>query len=212
MEHLPVETTLYSLSDECPAEPERRLAGDRHLTLFRVGTLLVDGRRELCLIKNISAGGMMLRAYCVLLHGQSVAIELKTGQPIEGCVSWVRDGQVGIAFAEPIDVLSILAQNDSGPRPRMPRIETSAWATLREGANSYRLRATDISQGGMKLEANVALPVGAAVVMSLVGLAPQPGVIRWIHQGAVGVSFNRLIPLAELVGWLQQQRDAARAA
>jgi PilZ domain len=212
VEHLPVETTLYSLSDDCPAEPERRLSGDRHLTLFRVGTLLVDGRRELCLIKNISAGGMMLRAYCPLVPGRSVAIELKTGQPIEGCVSWAKDGQVGIAFARPIDVLSILAQNDSGPRPRMPRIETAAWATFREGANSYRLRATDISQGGIKLESNVLLSVGAAVVVSLVGLAPQPGVIRWTEDGAVGVSFNRLIPLAELVGWLQQQRGAARAA
>jgi hypothetical protein len=33
-----------------------------------------------------------------------------------------------------------------------------------------------------------------------------------VGEGHAGISFNRLIPLAELVAWLQQQRDAARAA
>lgn len=212
MDKVPVETTLYSLSEECPVQPERRSGGERHLTLFRVGALLVDGRRELCLIKNVSAGGMLLRAYCPLTVGQSVAVELKTGQPLAATVGWVGDGQAGLAFAAPIDVVAILAHNEAGPRPRMPRIETDAWATLREGANSYRLRACDISQGGAKLECSEAVTPNAAVVLSLIGLSPQPGVVRWVAGGFVGVSFNRLIPLAELVAWLQQQRNKARAA
>jgi hypothetical protein len=209
---LPVETTLYSLSDRAPAQPERRQGGERHLTLFRVGTLIVDGRRELCLIKNISAGGLMLRAYCSVKAGQAVAIELKTGNPLSGVISWVDDAQVGIEFDEPIDVIAILAQNDDGPRPRMPRIEIDSFLYLRDGANSYRLRACDISQGGVKLEAPSSLDVGAAVVVSLIGLPPQPGVVRWVVGGFAGVSFNRLVPLAELVSWLQQQRDTMRAA
>jgi hypothetical protein len=209
---LPVETTLYSLSEECPAQPERRQGGERHLTLFRVGALLIDNRRELCLIKNISAGGMLLRAYCSVRPGQPVAVELKTGQPLAATVSWAADGQVGLAFTCPIDVVAILAQNDSGPRPRMPRIEANAWATLREGANSYRLRTCDISQGGAKLECQTEIPLDAAIVLSLIRLPPQPGVVRWVEGGTIGVSFNRLIPLADLVAWLQQQRDSARAA
>ena len=45
----PVETTLYSLSDEPPTpsgDCERR-EGERHMTLYRVGSILVDDRREL---------------------------------------------------------------------------------------------------------------------------------------------------------------------
>ena len=60
MEEQPVETTLYSLSDRTPDPVERR-DGERYLTLFRVGTVMIEDRRELCLIKNISAGGMMIR-------------------------------------------------------------------------------------------------------------------------------------------------------
>ena len=55
VEEQPVETTLYSLSDRAP-EPAERRYDERYLTLFRVGSVTIDDRRELCLIKNISAG------------------------------------------------------------------------------------------------------------------------------------------------------------
>ena len=45
MEEQPVETTLYSLSDNAP-EPVERRDIERHLTLFRVGSVTVGERRE----------------------------------------------------------------------------------------------------------------------------------------------------------------------
>ena len=207
----PVETTLYSLSEQLPARQAERREGERHMTLFRVGALLLDGRRELCLIRNISAGGMMLRAYCPLSVGQQVAIELKNGQPIAGQVSWMGDQQVGIAFDQPIDVVAILASDDEGPRPRMPRIETDACIFVREGAATWRLTCSDISQGGVKLTDSGLLTNGADVVVTLNGMAPQPGVVRWTADGSAGISFNRPLPLSELVSWLQAQRGARAA-
>lgn len=211
MDELPVETTLYSLSAEPPRPCDRR-EGDRHLTLFRVGAMIVGGVRELCLIKNISAGGMMLRIYRSLEVGQELTVELKCGEPLTGRVSWIRDQQLGLAFGKPIDVVAILAQSEEGPRPRMPRIETQAFATVRGGAFPYRLRACDISQGGIKVETRVSLQPGTDVVVSLAGLEPQPGVVRWSEDGFAGITFNRLLPLPVLIGWLQAQRSDARAA
>lgn len=201
----PVETTIYSLSEDPPAAPERR-EGERHLTLYRVGSVTIDDRRELCLIKNISAGGMMIRVYCAVSVGKRLSVELKTGQPIRGQVSWVRDQNVGVAFDQAIDVVEILSASMSGPRPRMPRVEVECHALIREGAATYRMRVCDISQGGVKLESATVLPVGADVVASFPGLAPQPGVMRWTDDGFCGVTFNRLLPLPVLVNWLQEQR------
>lgn len=212
VDEMPVETTLYSLSDQAP-QPEDRRDGDRHLTLFRVGTMLLEGRRELCLIKNISAGGAMLRLYTGGLKiGQALTVELKCGQPFTGKVAWVREPNVGLEFERPIDVIAMLSQSEDGPRPRMPRIETSSGVTIREGASIHRGRACDISQGGLKVATTVAFPRNAEVVVTLPGLAPQPAVVRWTDGGFAGITFNRLLPLPTLIEWLQHRRGESRAA
>lgn len=208
----PVETTLYSLSDAppAPASVSDRREGDRHMTLYRVGSILVEERRELCLIKNISAGGMMVRLYCSIAEGTAVTIELKSGQPISGRISWTRGQNSGIEFDRPVDVIDILSSTMDGPRPRMPRIETDCYATLREGANTLRVRARDVSQGGVKIECETPLPQGADLIVTLPGLPPQSGVACWIDGGFTGIAFNRLLPLGELVAWLHEQRESRR--
>ena len=211
MDELPVETTIYSLSDAPPAAPPERREGDRHLTLYRVGSVTIDQRRELCIIKNISAGGMMIRAYCSMHDDMALAVELKSGHPIKGKVSWVRELNVGVSFDEPIDVIEILSASMDGPRPRMPRIEVACFATVREGANTYRMHARDISQGGIKFETLTILPRNCDVVVTLPGLAPIQGVLRWVDDGFCGITFNRLVPLPHLVDWLQGLRSAIRA-
>jgi hypothetical protein len=210
VEAQPVETTLYSLSDAAPAAESDRRDDQRHMTLYRVGSLLVENRRELCLIKNISAGGMMVRLYHAIAEGTPVTVELKSGQPIRGKISWTREPSAGIAFDQPIDVIDVLSSSLDAPRPRMPRIETHCHATIRDGANALRVRVCDISQGGVKVESQALLPRGADVVVTLPGLEPQPGMVCWIEGGFIGVTFNRLLPLGELVSWLQDQRAAQR--
>ena len=209
----PVETTLYSLSDAppSPANESDRREGDRHMTLYRVGSILVEQRRELCLIKNISAGGMMIRLYCSIAENTPVTVELKSGQPISGRISWTCDHHAGIEFDEPVDVIDILSSTMDGPRPRMPRIETDCFANVREGANTFRVRARDISQGGVKIQCETLLPQGADVIVTLPGLPPLPGITCWIDDGFTGITFNRLLPLGELVAWLQYQREAQRS-
>ena len=211
MQEQPVDTTLYSLSDAAPAPVERR-EGERHLTLFRVGSIIVGDRRELCLVKNVSSGGMLIRAYGPLKKGVAVAIELKQGEIIEGRVNWVKDDCAGIAFDEPVDVVDLLATSMEGPRPRMPRIEICCIASVRQDGNLYGMRARDVSQGGIKVESDRELKVGADVVVTLPGLSPMPGVVRWKETGAYGINFNRLLALSNLVSWLQDQRELLRKA
>lgn len=212
MESQPVETTLYSLSDAPPSADSDRREGERHMTLYRVGSILVEDRRELCLIKNISAGGMMVRLYCTVAEGSSVTIELKSGQPIHGRVSWIRDHNAGIAFDQPIDVIDVLSSTMEGPRPRMPRIEASCHATLRDGANALRVLVCDISQGGLKIKCETILTAGSDIIITLPGLEPQPGLACWHDNGFTGITFNRLLPLPELVAWLQEHREIQRSA
>jgi hypothetical protein len=206
-----VETTLYSLAKTPPALPERR-STERFLSLLRVGTIVIGNRRELCLIRNVSAGGMLIRAYSGIGSGTRVAIELKPGEPIEGTALWEKDEMVGVQFDEAMDVLALISGSADGQRPRMPRIEIECTAWVREGAITYRTRAVNVSQGGVRIETDKDLPVGAQVVVTLPGLAPEKGVVRWTDDDSCGITFNRVLALPQLVGWLGERQERQRAA
>ena len=196
--------TTFSFSDAAP-QPDRRRQS-RHLTILRVGTLIIDGRRELCLIRNISAGGVMAHVYSSLAIGQKLELELKTNQRISGEVAWIEESNVGIAFTELADVEELLASQtnpDNGWRPRLPRVEVDRLATLRIGARTYGVSTRDISQGGVKIETDQPFETGDAIVLTLDKFRPLQGVVRWYQDGLCGISFNQVIPFHELMGWLR---------
>ena len=211
MEELPIVTTLYSLGD-APPLPDDPREGDRTLTLFRVGSLMIGARRELCLIKNISAGGMLVRAYCVIPTGTRVAVELKRGESVDGTARWSKDDTVGIEFDELVDVVALLSTTMEGPRPRMPRIEIACVASVREGADVYRVSAVDVSQGGLKFASQRSFAISGDVIVTLPGIPPVAGNVRWQSEGYFGVTFNKVLPLPLLVGWLHEQRERLRAS
>jgi hypothetical protein len=201
-----VETTLYSISGKAP-EPAQRRNGERYLTVLRVGAMIVDGRRELCLIRNVSTAGMMIRAYSVVKPGERLSIELKQGEPVAGVVRWVKDECVGVIFDAPIDVVGLISSTVEGPRPRMPRVEIDCTAWVREDGTVHRTRAVNISQGGLQVVSSNALTVGASVAVTVNGLAPVPGVVRWRSGDAYGIALNHPLALPDLVGWLQRQQQ-----
>lgn len=212
MQEQVVETTVYSIAAAAPAQPDRR-GDERYLSLLRVGAILVEGRRELCLIRNISAGGMMIRAYCDIPVGTPLSVELKQGDPVSGVVKWVENDLTGVTFDSPLDVLLLLAPPGDGPRPRLPRIEVDCTAWVRQDGDVIRTRILNVSQGGLCVKPRIPLTVGADVVITLPGLTPAAGVVKWSTADAYGIAFNRALILSELVEWLQeQQQDQRRRA
>jgi hypothetical protein len=207
-----VEQTVYSLSEDAPGRPDRR-KGERYLSLLRVGAMLIDGRRELCLVRNVSAGGMLIRPYSPIAAGTAVTIELKHGETVSGVARWIEDGLVGIAFDQPIDVVALLTSSEDGPQPRMPRIELKCTAWVREDADIYRIRALNISQGGMCVTGDSQLNVDADVIVSMAGLGPIAGLVKWKEDDRYGIGFNRILAVTDLMAFLrQQQRFANRCA
>ena len=198
--------TSFSVSEQVPAPPERR-EGERYVTILRVGVLVIDGRRELCLIRNVSAGGLMAHVYSPVRPGQRVVVELKSNQQIEGEVEWVRDADAGIAFDVKVDISQLLANPavlENGWRPRLPRVEIDRLATLRVGARTYWVHTRDVSQGGVKIETDQPLETGTAVVITLENLRPLAATVRWQKGRACGIAFNDLLPFEELIAWLKR--------
>ena len=201
----PAEENTYSLPGEAPAACARGEEAARRTTL-RVGTITVEGRRELCLVRNVSTGGLRAYVYSPLKAGQPVSVELKTNQQTAGSVSWVDGATVGISFKEEIDVAELLTSQEtaSGIQPRMPRVEADCLGELRIGARRYPINTCDVSQGGVLIEIDHPLEVGENVVLTLQKLRPVQGVVRWYQGGQGGIGFNQVLPFHELVNWLRR--------
>ena len=202
-----IDETSFSRSAGVPAANSERRRDERQLTILRVGILIVGGERELCLIRNISAGGLMAHVYRPLQSGQQVTVELKSGQQIGGRVVWTDRGNAGIAFDSPIEVGGLLANppaSSDGWRPRLPRVEVDRLGTLRAGAETFWIQVRDISQGGVKVELDRPVAPGSSIVVTPEDLRPLPGHVRWQKEGLCGIAFNQLLPLEELIAWLKK--------
>ena len=190
-------------------ETDRRKEG-RQVALLRVGVLHARGHRDLCIVKNISANGLLARAYRDVSVGDEVHIEFKSGEILTGKTAWVRDWNLGVAFPDAIDFEAVLASRwvTEGQRRRnLPRVPMACAGRLKIGSRSFEARLQDISQGGARLRLDRSSIDPGEAILTLPDLAPIPGVVRWITGGQVGVSFNTCMSFEQLASWIRLKSD-----
>ena len=197
--------TVVSLSDEMPPPPERRQS-QRNLSVLRTAVLRTSCGEELCLVRNISAGGLMAHVYSSLHRGDPATIEFKSEVSVRGHVVWLRDRLVGIQFTQLVDVSDVLADHrdpEAGEhQSRLPRIEMQTSARLRTGGQYQPVVLCNISQGGAKLRLEKPDELKSDVVLIANGLPRLPGTVRWRRGEYAGISFNEVIPFADVARWI----------
>jgi hypothetical protein len=199
------------LPADVAAEPDRR-SDFRMMTTLRVGKIISNGEQELCLIRNISHGGLMLRVFADHQVGDTVQVELKSDCVVSGTVAWTRDESVGVTFEESVDALEVL-RNDRSPDgrvPRAPRLDMHTRARLRMRDSDWPVELRDLSQGGAKIKVQDTLAVGEEAVLIVSGLKPVKAVVRWQVGDHAGLSFIGTVPLADLVSWMNARRGVGR--
>ena len=198
----PVSRTEISFQPEVPAM-ERRSDDRSKVSVYRSAMLRWTGYEALCLIRNISPGGMMARLHTSLPPGEPVWVEIRSGHEIPGRIAWSADDMVGVQFEERIDVLEVLhapVHGEAGRVQRMPRLRIACPVGLLADGVRQTLMLVDVSQGGAKVEADF-LREGDEVTLGLRGLDPRRGVVRWAHGGRAGIAFLAAIPFDTLARW-----------
>jgi hypothetical protein len=198
-----------------PIRPEGKLVpferrdDKRHRSVLRVGKIVSGAREELCMIRNISAGGLMAHVYAGYEPDQPVAIEIRNGHVQTGRVAWFDSQMMGVEFSERIDVLDFLATEQerllNGFVPRAPRLHTDVQGLIRRGAEYMRVQMIDISQGGAKLFSAVPLAVDDDVVLTLRDLPAVHAGVRWTDGERAGLSFHDFIPFETLAQWIVER-------
>lgn len=200
----------YSKKLTPPGVSFERREGKPKITMLQTGKLIWRGCQSLCLIRNISSGGMMATLYWPLPVGERIRIEFKSGDIIDGYTIWVDDEMTGIEFETKIDVEAILAQNKHretpGERARRLRVDVNSMIRVWHEDESFVVQALDVSQGGIKVQGQRIGGVDDDVLVRLPGLAVQPGVIRWHDNDCTGISLNRMLTLEEVTNWAKKYK------
>ena len=187
-----------------PSGREERRGDERLITVLRVGKIVTGGQQDLCLIRNISANGLMANVRSGHRVGDRIEVELKSDSQLAGEVIWVKGQNIGVRFDGTIEVGDFLAHRpaDDGRKPRPPRVEVSGRARIKADSMMCPAELRDISQGGVKIALTEQLEANGDVVVAIEGLDARKGVVRWYRDGQAGISFLRPIPFESLTQWL----------
>jgi len=211
--HRDDDLTIVSFSNETPAPPERRTS-PRNISILRTALLRTRRFEELCLVRNISIGGLMAHVFCEVAVGDSLEIEFKSERSVGGRVVWRRDQLVGVQFQHPIDLAFVLSNQfeDARKSARAPRVDVDVPARIRSAATWQPALLRNISQGGACLGIDPDTELLETVLLEAPGLSIIPGSVRWRESDSVGIAFDRLVPFADIAQWVADSHRAREGA
>jgi hypothetical protein len=182
-----------------------RRAGPRHISILRVGKICWDDEDQLCIVRNISAGGLMVGCNRPPPVDQRVTVELRSDKQMPGTVRWNRDGNVGIQLDCSINIEAVLRE-ERNPllriRPRAPRFLRRGTVKLIGEGEPVLSDIIDISIGGLSCRPERPLRRGEPVVASVQGLVATTAEIRWTKGDVTGVRFEKPLPWRAFGDWL----------
>lgn len=182
---------------------ERR-KGHRHITVLQVAKLVTGRCEELCIVRDISDGGLKAEIYCPLAVGESVEVQFKSGEQVRGHVAWIEDRQAGIAFDQPIEAERLLVrrEHDAEGHPiRAPRLKVDMPGMLRVHGEQVCVRVTDISLDGCRVQSDLILKPGTGCEISLPGLGYRLAAIRWFRDNQAGVRLDERLSYQDFAHW-----------
>lgn len=195
-----------------PRQFEERRSDRRTTTVYRPVLIESEEIAGFCLLRNISSEGMMGRFFTNFVANTAVTIQFNEHLAARGKVSWSREGMIGIQFAAPIDVPTILHGLSNSPLRgkvnRAPRLQVQANIQIVMDGRTVPVEVQDISQKGLKVR-TAYLRAGDEVTVLLDGLEPKKAVVRWTQPQLAGLNFIRPLAFEQLGEWVVRQHGSA---
>lgn len=190
-------------------DTDRRDA-DRIALMIRSAKLICNGGEYLCVVRDVSHGGVRLRLFHALPHEDQLTLELATGDRHSLERVWERDGEVGLRFADEIDVRDFI--NEGGVfRKRPVRLRFDCPVTVLVGERPYQAVMRDMSRQGARIDLDMSLPIGQRIQIDAPGFPEKFATVCWRRWPAHGVVFHQSFTfdcLAKLANRLQAPAPA----
>ncbi len=183
-------------------------AEPRSLFFFRTARLSGPEGEAVCQLLALAESGAILRPASPLVPLDRCTLELNSVHRLDGQIAWVEEGKAGLAFDDREQVRTVLAGRELSHPYRAPRLALHCALEVRLGSRRLSTQCRDISEGGIKVALALADCEGEEAVVSLDGLDPVPGRVRWSGDGRAGIAFERPIPAREFTRWVTPRLEA----
>ena len=191
--------------DEPP--PDQR-ADQRFTLILRSGKLVTAAGEFLCVLRDVSSGGLKVRLFHPLALDSACEIELSGGERYRLDPAWQQGEEAGLQFTDsPVDIEQFL--EEAGPFPkRAIRLGLRGGWPVRLHGKGPVLPALmcDLSQHGSAVLCQSRLSVGQLVEIEADGLGTIEARVRWRRGERYGLVFQqsfRLDALARIAHRLQ---------
>ena len=199
---IPARSAIFSLSGELDparvgavedAAPARLLlgsAGERH-----------------CFVHRITSAGATLTVSGPISDGDRATIELPFGLTADGSIVGNDPAALPFRFDVPVDVVGELARclaSLPAERRQMPRIELRQRLCIRHEGQVDFAWTRNLSPAGIGLDTRAQLTPGAQVEITLDGLRPIQGEVRWAENSQAGIAFAEELGWQLLMPWLRK--------
>jgi hypothetical protein len=184
---------------ETPAAPTvDQRSGKRFTLVLRAAKLVAPVGDYLCVLRDVSEGGVKLRLFHDLPAIRPLELELGNGLRHRVEPVWQRGDLAGFRFVRgPVILPELLGM--TGPFPRRGvrlRAELPVTVSGPDGTHAATLR--DISLDGARIDSATIHPLSARLVIASGQLPAIPGRVRWRSGQAHGIAFERHFALDEL--------------
>jgi hypothetical protein len=195
---------LHHFLKRAAVQPVERRRDLRHAIVQEIAKISSSDGEELCIIRDVSPGGLKAEVYRSIAEGSAVRVELRTGRTVTGRIAWARGDHVGVAFDEQVPISAILTHCSFDPRIgtlRAPRVAAELRGKLRIDFHDIAIRVQNISQGGLKITADAPVRAGSRCQVEVDGLPLRPATVVWWRQGEGGLLLQRSLNFSEFAAW-----------
>lgn len=187
---------------DAAADHSNRRAGPRHQLLYRVARLVDDELEMLCILRDISPGGLCAQIFGEAELPERLEIALADDRHYRIDKAWQAGERCGFRFGDPVDVGDFLAAVQLYPSKRGLRLRTDQPVTVTDDAGRMPAGLLDISVQGAKLAFADRLPSpGRLLEIEIPELGTKQAEIRWMTSAHAGVKFREEISFNRLAEW-----------
>ncbi|MBV1917672.1 MAG: PilZ domain-containing protein [Sphingomonadaceae bacterium] len=175
----------------------------RFTLLIRSAKLTCDRGEFLCVIRDVSEGGVKLRLFHPIPGDGGLSLELATGDRFKVERVWHNHGLAGFRFSDSIDIPRFITEASPFPK-RSLRLRMKTPAAVKVGELLLPAVIRDLSRDGIGIETDGALAIDQKVTLQAEGFGPRTAAVRWRKSPAYGLAMQDLLSFEALA------RTAAR--